>query len=108
MLTSQTKVTLATIKSFIRKNRSSLFISCKSSFDGMTDCVESCPNPEFVPAQDCDYTKYTLGIKGAWFVGGSRNYFKIFETNELTGYTINNCCGSFVLAVYKASITKGV
>ena len=45
------KITLSTFKSFIRKNEGKLFIKCKSSFDGMTDCVEQNSNATFRPIQ---------------------------------------------------------
>ena len=64
------KTTLATIKSFVRKNEGNLWINVKSSFDGMTDCCES-QNGGFTKAEkgvgDAFYKDRTLGIKGAWF-----------------------------------------
>ena len=37
--TTMTKATIATLKSFIKKNQGKLYIKKKSSFDGMTDCA---------------------------------------------------------------------
>lgn len=93
------KITLATVKSFIRKNEA-LFILCKSSFDGMTDGVETIRGARFEPAvKTTRFVENTLGIEGAWVVGGSRNYFRPFISDEFVGIEVFNCCGSFVLAV---------
>ena len=43
------KITKATFKSFLRKNEGRLFIKCKSSFDGMTDSVETSRNQAYRP-----------------------------------------------------------
>jgi hypothetical protein len=94
-----TKITLATIKSFIRKNEGSLFINVKSYFDGMIDGCTSC-NDGFGPARKTDDNlRNTAGISGAWFVNGSRDYFKPYNENGYTGYEISNCCGHFILAI---------
>jgi len=105
--TTEKKITLATIKSFIKKNRADLFINVESDFDSMTDCVES-RNGGFVKAEqdktdsiNSDYNERTQGIKGAWFVGGSRDYFNLYDENGFIGYRCYNCCGSFVLAIAK-------
>jgi len=95
------KITLATVKSFIKKNRAHLLIKKSSSFDGMTDCVMPVES-EFTPALQPDEGrnfKETLGIHGAWFVFGSRDYFYPFEQDGLVGYRVSNCCGSFTLAI---------
>ena len=64
------RTTLATIKSYIRKNPN-LYISTKSSFDGMVDCVMPCDDQTFTPIQTTvRHHQNTLGIQGAWFVLG--------------------------------------
>lgn len=93
------KTTKATIKSFIRKNEGNLYINIKSRFDGMTDCVESVAGQFQKAKKTTDYTENTLGIQGAWFVGQSRDYFKSFKDNQLTGYEVSNCCGHFIIAI---------
>lgn len=101
------KITLATIKSFIRNNKDKLFIQHKSSFDGMIDGVRSCDNKEFQKA-----TVYTpvvgtvgeaaeCGVRGAWFVRSSRDYFTPYSDEKFQGYEVSNACGCFVLAVEK-------
>jgi hypothetical protein len=97
------KITLATVKKFIRDNRDQLYINVKSSFDGMTDCVESLHDGFVKASEDTDtHTKeHTLGIKGAWFVGQSRDYFSPYDNigKDMTGIEVSNSCGSFVLAI---------
>lgn len=96
------KITLATIKSFVEKNRANLLINCISRFDGMTDGVEDCRNKgEFHPIQPAFYgsERDNIGIAGAWFVGGSRDYFSLLNKEGYFGYHVYNCCGSFDLAI---------
>lgn len=93
------KITMATIKSFIRKNEGKLLIRCLSDFDGMTDCVQPHSGPrEFHPAQPGEHSN-SLGVQGAWFVGGSRNNLSPLNENGFIGFHVYNCCGSFDLAI---------
>lgn len=94
------KPTMATLKSFIRKNAGQLFIKHKSSFDGMTDCVEQDHKAAFLPAVAPERSfSNNLGIAGAWIVGQSRDYINEFNAEGFRGFEVYNCCGSFVLAV---------
>ena len=97
------KTTLATIKSFIKKSNN-LYIKNLSSFSGYTDCVEYLDSPTFQkavsPADDRNH-KNCLGIQGAWFVFGSRDYFREYDDGEFIGYEVYNCCGKFILATPK-------
>lgn len=95
------KITLATIKSFIKKNRNGLFINVKSDFNGMTDCVEDVKGGFKKITPSTNENKYNLGISGAWFVGGSRDYFTAYSDDFMVGYEIYNSCGSFILAFQK-------
>lgn len=97
------KITLSTVKSFVNKNRQNLFISIESDFNGMTDCVEACKSGFKLAKEDStEWSKtQTLGIVGAWFVGGSRDYFRTFEDDKFIGINVYNCCGSFNLAIAK-------
>lgn len=98
------KITLATLKSFVRKNSDKLHINLRSKFDGMTDSVQQvgnqfCPvtiNPEDVNAS------HTLGIPGAWIVGSSRDWFKPYEDETFTGIDVSNSCGNFIVAIKKS------
>lgn len=102
MYTKQKKITLATIKSFINKNKENLYIANKSSFDGMVDMVVDCNNRGFSKTSADDHMpNNTLGIVGIWIVGQSRDYFQNYEDSTYKGYTVSNCCGSFILAVTK-------
>ena len=92
------KITKATIKSFIKKNFDNLYIKVESDFNGMTDCVEAV-NDDFHKAVKEEYNDYTLGIANAWFVGGSRDYFAEYNDDNFKGYRVSNCCGRFILAV---------
>lgn len=95
------KPTLATIKRFIKANRTSLHISCRSNFNGMTDSVEACSDRGFSPAVEPENGGHSnqLGIRGAWFVFGSRDYFEAYSDGQFVGFKVYNCCGSFILAV---------
>lgn len=97
------KVTLSTIKAFVRKNEGRLHIKEKSRFDGMVDCVMPTGDGAFHPAlkDERGFTDNTMDIQGAWFVKGSRDWFTPYEDEKFVGYDISNCCGSFTLAVPK-------
>lgn len=100
--TRPTRITLATIKAFVRRNTSSLYVQQRSRFDAMEDGVRNTPNPTFrlVPPTSIDMkNEQTLGIEGAWFVRDSRDCFEPFSMDGFTGYRVYNCCGSFLLAV---------
>lgn len=97
------KITTATLKSFVRKNREKLFINVKSSFDGQVDGCEPC-HAGFQVAQQSDrQEKHTLGVKGIWLVSGSRDYFRPFDQDGFEGIEVSNCCGRFIVAVKKAA-----
>ena len=99
MIDLSKKATVATVKSFIRKNRPGLLVKTTSTFDGMCDGVVRCENPGFAPAQDSDYPERTAGVQGVWLVGGGRDSIKPFNADGLEGYEVYNCCGSFSVAV---------
>jgi len=96
------KITLATIKSFVRKNRESIYIRVRSDFNGMSDMVERNRNAQFKKAVMGEISDHDLGIEGAWFVLQSRDIFSTFDNGEFAGYHVYNCCGSFDLVVPKA------
>jgi len=96
------KVTRATLKSFIKNNIDNLYIKVNSKFNGMVDCVMPVDEKEYSVAKKTESSLYnTLGINGAWFVGGSRDYFTKIENESFEGYEVYNCVGSFELAVKK-------
>lgn len=95
------KITRATIKSFIKKNQNNLYIKKESDFDGRVDCVVEVDG-EFSKVEVKDMSdEHKLGVSGAWFVGGSRDYFTEFENENFKGFDISNSCGSFILAAAK-------
>lgn len=97
-----TKITKATLKSFVKKNREQLFVNVKSKFDGMTDGCES-RNAGFQAAEATNHEAHTLGVKGIWLVGSSGNYFKPYSADGFEGIVVSNCCGHFVVAIRKAA-----
>jgi hypothetical protein len=86
------KITLSTLKSFI-KNSTELFVEVKSSFDGMTDCVEMNFNKMFISVSK----EKAIGHDGVYCVGSSRDYFKYVENENYFGIEVSNCCGSSIL-----------
>lgn len=96
-----TRITLATVKSFIKKNPE-LYFRLKSSFNGMTDGVEDVKDQLSPATRTENNLSYTLGIEGAWFVGGSRDYFSNYSDGTYEGIEVFNSCGSFILARKKA------
>lgn len=95
------KITLATLKSFVKKNEGKLFVSVSSRFDSMSDGVRSVVG-NFAPAQKADRVwSNNLGYADIWLVGGSRDFFKAYDDGEFIGFLVYNCCGSFTVAVKK-------
>lgn len=97
------KITKATFKSFINKNRENLFLNVTSSFDGMQDCCES-RHGGFMPAKKCNLEhakENTLDVAGLWIVGGGRDYFKAFENEQFSGIEYSNSCGRGIVAIKK-------
>jgi len=95
----QTKPTMATIKSFIKKNQGKLYIKNLSNFDGMVDCVMPCEDKTFNLVNELDQAdqcKNSLGMRGAWFVLGGRDSISQYLDNQFKGYKIYNCCNSFI------------
>ena len=92
------KVTLATLKAFVRRNEGRLLIKERSYFDGMIDGAAYIENPRFVPAEPTtSHPRNTLGIAGAWVLS-SRNRISRSTEGDLTIFKIDNCWGSFELA----------
>jgi hypothetical protein len=98
------RITRTNFKSFIAKNAENLFIMTKSSFDGMTDCVQNLNDmPLKVDQSKIDFeSKTTFGIQGVWLVGSSRDWFYDYEDAMFKGFRVSNCCGSFIVATLKA------
>jgi hypothetical protein len=94
------KITRATLKSFIKNNKN-LFINVRAAFNGQNDGLDWYRN-KFEPIEyENKFDDHTLGIKGAWLVGQSRDYFTAYNDDEFSGIEVYNCCGKFILAVQK-------
>ena len=96
------KITKATFKSFVKKNRASLLVKVGREYDGMVDgCVAV--EGGFKAAVDelsaDEVNPHTLGLKGVWMVGGGRDYFESYSVNGVSGIRCSNCCGNFIVAV---------
>lgn len=93
------KITLATLKSFLKKNEGKLFIKIESEFDGMTDSINSVKD-SFTPLEINERNnKNNLGFVGVWLVGNSRDYLKYYENDNYSGIEVYNCCGCFIVAI---------
>lgn len=95
------KPTRATLKSFVKKNAGKLFISVRSSFDGMVDGCTDADDKSFRPAQPATFGRpeNNLGISGVWLVGGGRDHITPFSEPGYMGHEIYNCCGCFRIAI---------
>lgn len=95
------KFTMASVKSFVRKNKGNLKIRVKSTFDGMVDGLVFDRNPGFVPVKETTFhLEYTLGITGAWFVGRGNDYVDpIMNGDAVVGFKCSNSCGNFEVMV---------
>ena len=95
------KTTRATIKSFIKREakNNNLYVKTKSSFDGMTDCVQDVKD-NFRKVNEINFSdKYSFGIRGLWLVGQSRDSFDDYADQDYIGYKIYNCCGTSIIAM---------
>lgn len=83
---------MATLKSFIKKSPV-LFVEEKSSFNGMTDCVEYNFKSKMIQVSKED----AIGINGVWCVGSSRDYLTFIENDNFYGIEVYNSCGCGIL-----------
>lgn len=96
------KITLATFKSFIKKNKEALLINEVSRFCGMNDSVMYNQEEAFTKIkEETGNLKNNLGICGLWLVGSSRDYFTAYEDEKFTGIEVYNCCGTQIIAIAK-------
>ena len=95
------KFTLASAKSFIKKNRADLLIKVKSRFDGMYDCVMAFDSTRFEPVTPAYHShENNLGINGVWFTHSGNSFYPLYNDNEeIVGFECYNCCGSFIVKV---------
>lgn len=95
---SAKKITMATVKSFIKEQTGTLYINVTSKFDGMVDGCEPVKGGFMKAAATTEHADHTKGVAGAWFVGGSRDYFQYYNDGKFEGIEVSNSCGRFVLA----------
>lgn len=91
------KITLSTLKKFIRENAGNIYVKVLSSFDGMTDCVERVED-DFKLMTIKEDNGNNLGLSGVHLVGSSRDSFTAYNSNEFEGIEIYNSCGSCIVA----------
>lgn len=98
------RFTKASFKKFIKENQNELFVKVESSFSGMTDAVESVDSPFTLvnPNEINLNNEHTLGIKGLWLVGDSRDYFESYDQNGFHGYSVWNSCGESIICIRRA------
>lgn len=95
------KPTVATLKSFVRKNEGKLVLAILSEFNGMIDGIEQCSGI-FKPAVRASETHdHNLGYVGAWLVGRSRDRISEYESPTVIGYRVYNCCGEWIIGINK-------
>lgn len=94
------RITVTTVRAFIRKNQGKIFINVKLIFDGMQDGMAA-KNEGFLPATETtDNVENTFGIMNAWFTSGT-NYIVYYDSENYTGFSISNACAHFILAIKK-------
>lgn len=91
------KITLSTLKKFVRDNSGNIYVKVLSSFDGMTDCVERVEDDFKLMAIKEDNGN-NLGLSGVHLVGSSRDSFTAYNSTEFEGIEIYNSCGSCIVA----------
>lgn len=94
------KITLSTLKAFAKRNENNIFTRTDSRFDGMSDMVENVKG-EWKKSSLIESRYYQSGIDGVYTVGGSRDYFKIYEDDNYFGINVYNSCGDSTLAIKK-------
>lgn len=100
------RIRRTTVQAFLRKYAGQVQLRLDSAFDGMTDGVTYARTATFKPAISTERNlEHSMGLQGVWFVGDGRDYITPFESDTLTGYSVYNCCGSFILAIPKAALT---
>lgn len=97
------KITKATFKRFIAKNRDRLFTKNLSDYDAMVDGVRQRDDQGFRQVSASSMSEkannHTLGIAGVWLVGQSRDYFNAYSKDGFEGIEVYNSCGNFIVAV---------
>mgnify|MGYP001218571265 CR=1 FL=1 len=98
------KITLATLKKFIKDNEGNLYIKIESTFNMLTDSIEfvqtKFKKTEFNKEKSKKIDR-DLGYKGLWIVGNGDDNFINYEDENFIGIKIINCCGVSIIAIKK-------
>ena len=97
------KITMATFKSFLRRNQGQILVKFLSHFDPMTDGTEFSKENEFhepVASRNVHFD-HSHGINGVWTVGRGRDYFQRFDDGQHEGIECSNSCGNWIVAIRK-------
>lgn len=100
MLNKDKRITLATLKSFIKHNADNIHINLLSTFDSMIDCVSNRNDGFKHTLFNGSKIKNTLGYDGIW-VNRTGNGFYYFENKDYIGIEVSNSCGNFIVASKK-------
>lgn len=93
------RITMATVKSFIKKNSDKLFLKKINSYDGTIDGINDRASHGFTRVvYNPNSHSNQLGIEGAWFTPG-RNLLTVYDDGTYKGYDVCNCCGHFIIAI---------
>jgi hypothetical protein len=95
------KFTMSSVKSFVRKNKGNLKIKTKYVYDASVDGCVYVNRTSFVPVVKTSlHEQHTLGMAGAWFVGGGRDMVSpILSGDKVVGFKCFNGCASFEVMV---------
>ena len=88
---TQKKITLTTVKSFMRKNADNLWIYTRSSFDSMIDMVSQVEG-SWKPTSPEAIEKRLVGSRGA------RDFYSHHTKGAWVGFSVSNCCGEYMIA----------
>jgi len=107
ILKNKDRITRATLKSFIKRNKVNIFVKVVSDFDGMTDMVEHRKDAQFKQIEVLDEKlKQSFGfIMDGVFITG-RDWFKHYEDENFYGIELYNSTGTSIIAVKKTTKNK--
>lgn len=96
------KVTLATLKSFLKKNDGKIYVYNKSRFDGMCDGVRDIHDAQWILSP----YKYNSEKRNSFghthlihCVDSGGNLVTPYSKDGFIGFEVYNCCGCFVVAI---------
>lgn len=99
-----TKITKSTVKSFIKKNISDLYMKEFTYFNGMTDGIDNVPEIRNRFITLTESSRAALGVETTYNSPSffeSHNSIEPVEGENFTGFEITNCCGRYIIAARK-------